>query len=77
MRGRRYSKVRTSDSITGADAVKGWATMDLSLNYNVKDWDSRLTLTNVLDKAYEVGGTVTRPLARPGRAVEISLGHKF
>jgi len=54
-----------------------WATMDMTMNYTLKDFDFQLILSNLFDKYYEVGGAVNRPLARPGRAVELSVGWKF
>lgn len=75
--GRAYSQVRTSDAITNENRIKSWATMDMTMNYTLKDFDFQLKLSNLFDKYYEVGGAVNRPLARPGRAVEVSVGYKF
>ena len=43
----------------------------------IKRLDIRAKITNILDEDYEVGGTIVRPLARPGRGFELSLGYHF
>jgi iron complex outermembrane receptor protein len=75
--GRYYPNIRTSDAITGENRIKPWVTADISVNYKLKDFDFQLGITNLFDKYYELGGSVNRPMARPGRGVSLSVGYKF
>ncbi len=75
--GRYYAEVKTSDSITSDTTIDDWATLDLSMNYHWKNWDFLLGVTNLWDEDYHIGGTVNRPLPRPGRAFHLSATCKF
>lgn len=76
MWGRSYSRVRTSDNVTGNTYLAGWTTFDLSVNYALSGWDFQITLANLLDRKYSIGGA-NRPLEQPGMAARISLARKF
>ena len=71
--GRTYSEVQTSDSITGAETIDPWTRLDLTGTYVFEPFELRAKVVNIADEAYEVGGTVVRPLGRYGRGYELAL----
>ena len=75
--GRSYSKVQTSDSITGDTTIAAWTNLDFTTTYSVKNLELQLKIINLLDAEYEVGGTVTRPLPRYGRGYVLSMIYRF
>jgi len=80
MWGRQYGAVRTTDNLLSPTATKleSWTTADLTINYRPgRSWELQLKGTNLADKAYEVGGSVNRPLARAGAAYSLSIGYEF
>jgi outer membrane receptor protein involved in Fe transport len=78
--GRQYGAVKTTDNLLSPTTteLESWTTADMSINYRpAKAWDLQLGATNIGDKAYEVGGSVNRPMARPGAAYSFSVGYQF
>ncbi|MBN2210844.1 MAG: TonB-dependent receptor [Sedimentisphaerales bacterium] len=75
--GRYYANVKTSDNITSDTTIDDWATLDMNVNYHWKNWEFLFGVTNLWDEDYEVGGTVNRPLPRPGRAFHLAATCKF
>jgi len=76
--GRRYDGVRTSDNVTGETTIEEWMTVDLSVNYALAGHlKLQALLTNLTDEEYLVGGTVTRPLPRPGLGARLGASYTF
>ena len=75
--GRWYSRVETSDSVTGATNIPPWAQFDFAAVYEKNNFELRFKVINLLDDEHEVGGTITRPLARYGRGCVASVGYRF
>jgi outer membrane receptor protein involved in Fe transport len=75
--GRSYSEVRTSDSVTGDTTISPWTQLDFVATYAKNHLELQFKVVNLLDTDYEVGGTVTRPLARYGRGCSLSVGYYF
>ena len=77
MWGRSYSKVQTSDSVTGDTTIAPWTNIDCAATYAKDNYELQFKVINLFDEKYEVGGTVTRPLPRYERGYVFSLLYKF
>ena len=75
--GRSYSSVETSDSVTGDTKIPSWSQLDFAAIYEKENFELRFKVINLLNDQHEVGGSVTRPLARYGRGCMVSLGYRF
>jgi len=77
LEGRTYAKVRFADPLKNSTEIPGWTTVDVTATYAIAALDLMVGVFNVADQSYELGGTVPRPMARPGRSVQASIGYKF
>jgi iron complex outermembrane receptor protein len=68
--GRAYTATRTSDPITGKNTIAPVALLDASLMYTWRKVTLQVIGNNLTNRYYEIGGTVPRPLARPGLDVQ-------
>lgn len=75
--GRSYSEVETTDSITGDTRISPWTQLDFAAIYEKDNFELSFKVINLLNDLHEVGGTVTRPLARYGRGCMVTLGYRF
>jgi len=75
--GRSYAEVETTDSVTGDRQISPWNQIDFAAIYEKSNFELAFKVINLLNDPHEVGGTITRPLARYGRGCMVSMGYRF
>lgn len=75
--GRTYAATRTADPVTNNSTIPSATVLDFGAQYELDQVELGLYVYNLTNAYYEVGGTVARPLARPGLWAEGSVAVHF